>query len=254
MANDRPGLEVCKHLVASGDRIVRLYLHPPDKQTFGREIAEASGCASQDIYLAPLLKDPEHIEGLKNLGANWIITVYWAYLLSTDVIGAAKDTVNFHPALLPVNRGWYPHVHSIIDGTPTGVTLHAIDAGADTGPIWVQKKVALTPYDTAYTIYNLLQTEIVNLFKESWPKISGGQIEPFPQDESKANFHRKDEVKDLDRLDPEATMKVKDLINLLRARSFGHLGFAYYEVDGKPVYLNLQLNETPTFEGARNPT
>ena len=56
--------------------------------------------------------------------------------------------INFHPALLPTNRGWYPHVHNILDESPAGVTLHLIDEGADTGPILVQKTIDVEPTDT----------------------------------------------------------------------------------------------------------
>ena len=69
--------------------------------------------------------------------------------VKASAFNLAKDSVNFHPAFLPINRGWYPHVHSIVDGSKLGVTLHRIDEGADTGPIWVQKEMRLLPHDTS---------------------------------------------------------------------------------------------------------
>jgi methionyl-tRNA formyltransferase len=251
LANDRPGLEVCKHLRACGDKIVRLYVHEPEHQKYGDEIIRASGCAPQDVLSAPLLKDPRHVARLAALQPDFIITVYWAYLITPQVIAAAtQGTVNFHPAMLPVNRGWFPHVHSILDGTPTGVTLHAIDANADTGPIWAQRAVPLQPLDTAFTIYNRLQNEIVALFRETWPKIKAGGIVPTPQDESRAVYHKKSEIGKLDELNLNAVMRVGDVINLLRARSFGDRGFAFYEQNGQRVYLKLCLGATNHFGAA----
>jgi methionyl-tRNA formyltransferase len=249
LANDRPGLEVCKYLRANGDTICRLYVHEPKAQKYADEIIRESGCALSDIYLAPALKDPAHVAELRALRPDFLITVYWAYLLTPEVIAAAaQSTVNFHPAMLPVNRGWFPHVHSILDGTPTGVTLHAIDSSADTGPIWAQKPVPLRPYDTAYTIYNRLQDEIIALFKGTWPKIAAGEIMPTPQDESRAVYHKKSEIGQLDHLDLNAVMRVGDVINLLRARSFGDRGFAYFDQGGQKVYLNLSLNASNSFQ------
>jgi len=249
MANDTVGVEVARYLVANGDRIVRLYLHAPEYQKRAEEIVTASRCQPEDIYLAPVLKDARHVAGLQELGPDFIITVYWRDLLRGDVIRAARrGTVNFHPALLPINRGWYPHVHSLIDGTPTGVTIHAIDETADTGPIWAQREVPLTPFDTADTIYHRLQTEIVALFKETWPKIASGELQPTPQDESKAIYHSMKEIDALDRLDLDASMTVRDLLNRLRARSFGDLGFAYFEVGDRKVYVNLRLSPTRSFK------
>ena len=249
MANDIPGVEVCQYLVENGDHIVMLYLHEPDRQKFSQEIVNASKCSENEIRLASQLKDPEYVAELRALRPDFIITVYWAHLISEEVINAAVEgTVNFHPALLPINRGWYPHVHSIMNGSPTGVTLHAIDNTADTGPIWAQKEVPLTPYDTAFTIYERLQHEMVRLFKETWPKIVNRELTPVSQDESKAIYHKKSEIKKLDQLNLDDVMKVGDLINLLRARSFGASGFAFFDKNGQRVYVNLRLSPNPTFE------
>ncbi len=249
MANDAVGVEVARYLAGHGDQIVRLYLHDPEYQKRTDEIVAASGCGPDDVYLARTLKDADHVAGLRALGADFIITVYWRHLLTGEQIRTARQgTVNFHPALLPINRGWYPHVHSIIDGTPTGVTIHAIDETADTGPVWAQREVPLTPLDTAHTIYHRLQDEIVELFRETWPRIAAGQIQPTPQDESKAVYHSIREVDALDRLDLDASMKVRDLLNLLRARSFGDLGFAYFEAGDERVYVNLRLGRTHAFK------
>ena len=248
MANDRPGVEVCRFLRDNGDRIVRLYIHGQDKQKLVDEVVTASGCGPSDVFEASMLKDDEHVAGLQELAPDFIITVYWAHLLSEAAIDAAAvSTVNFHPALLPVNRGWFPHVHSLVDGSPAGVTIHAIDKHADTGPVWAQKEVAISPTDTAYTLYNRLQDEIIELFRETWPKIARGEIEPFEQDESKAVYHKPADVGELDYLDIDAVMPVREVIDLLRARSFGVKGFAYVMDGDRKVYLNIRLGESPSF-------
>ena len=249
MANDRPGLEVANYLVARGDTIVRLYIHGEDKAKYAGEIIEASGCADSDVYPAKLLKDAEHVSMLSDIDADWIITVYWSYLISQAVISSAREgTVNFHPALLPVNRGWYPHVHSIIDGTPLGVTLHAIEKDADTGPVWAQKEVNLSPYDTAFSVYNRSQKDIVELFMERWDDISTGRVIPVAQDETKATYHKKAEVDALDHIDPDEMVRAGDLIDLLRARSFGDKGFAHYLQGGEKVFVNIRLSRDTNFK------
>ena len=246
MANDKPGADVANFLKASGDDIVRVYLHGKDNKKCVDEIIHNSKCT--EIFDAHHLQDANHVEDIKKLNADFIITVYWAHLLHPSVFRAARDTINFHPAFLPINRGWYPHVHSIIDGSKLGVTLHRIDEGADTGPIWAQKEVELHPYDSAKIIYEKLQNEIVALFANNWSKIKSGALEPFNQDESHANYHAKKEINELDALRIDENIKVKDLINILRARSFGNLGFAYYFDQGQKVYLNLRLSKNKNFE------
>ncbi len=246
MANDLPGVEVARYLIEQGDQIVRLYVHGEGQQKHVDEIIRA--CGRTQMFEASALKDREHVAGLPDLSADNIITVYWAHLLSPEVIQAAKETtVNFHPAMLPVNRGWYPHVHSLLDGSATGVTLHVIDENADTGPIWAQREVPVIPTDTASTLYRRLQSEIVQLFTEVWPQIKSGSLKPKDQTVEGAVYHRKSEVAALDRIDPEATMKVKDVINFLRDRSFDDMGFAYVDDGNQRVHLNLRLSTTHEF-------
>lgn len=249
LANDLPGLRVAEYLRERGDEIVALYLHAPERRRLGDEIVAASGCGRAAVHDAADLGDPEHVSALAALAPDFIVTVYWAHLISTGVIAAARrGTVNFHPALLPINRGWYPHVHSIVDGSPTGVTLHAVDAGADTGPVWAQREVPLRPHDTAGTIYTRLKDEIVALFRETWPAIVAGELEPVPQDHSRAVYHARDEVDALDELCLDDVMRVGDVIDRLRARSHGARGFAWYEVDGERVYVNVRLGRSPAMD------
>jgi methionyl-tRNA formyltransferase len=249
LANDLPGLRVAEYLRERGDEIVAVYLHAPERRRLGDEIVAASGCRPDEVHEARALRDPGRVAALAALRPAFILTVYWAHLISADVIAAARrGTVNFHPALLPVNRGWYPHVHSILDGSPTGVTLHAVDAGADTGPVWAQREVPLTPYDTAGTIYARLQDEIVALFRETWPAIVSGELEPVPQDHARAVYHARSEVDGLDELRLDEVMRVGDVIDRLRARSFGDRGFAWYEVDGQRVYVNVRLGRTSAMD------
>lgn len=240
---------ICRFLCERGDTIQRLYL---SKTSINNErIIEAAKIDSSRIFWAKECKEPNHIDCLQDVHIDYIITVYWPYLLKRDFFSCAKKgTVNFHPALLPVNRGWYPHVHSIIDGTPLGVTIHSIDDGADTGDIWAQKKVDLLPTDTAKEVYCHLQDEITKLFLNKWDEIVNGICKPYKQDESIAIYHDKEDVEKYNFIDINKTYKAIELINILKARSFGNRGFAYYLDNGEKVYLNLRLSHDTKMVGS----
>jgi methionyl-tRNA formyltransferase len=247
LANDAPGLEVARYLRARGDQIVRLYLHDPERRRLGEEIAAAAN-ASTEWFAAAALRDREHVSALPELGPDYIVTVFWAHLLSDEVLSSARrGTVNFHPALLPHNRGWFPHVHSIVDGSPAGVTLHAMDAGADTGPIWAQRSLAVEPWDTAFTLQKRLQAAIVELFRETWPRIVDGTLQPTPQSEAGASFHGRADVDALDHLDLGAPTTGRRFLDVLRARSYGDRAFAFFEEEGRRVYVNVRLGLDPEF-------
>lgn len=248
MADGLVGYEVCKYLVSEGEEISRLYLHSKEVRKYGDEIIKVSQCHHQSIFNVEMLNNSDHINQLCALRADYIITVYWAHLLKKEIIDCvAEGTINFHPALLPINRGWYPHVHSLYNGSSTGVTLHEIIEEADAGRIWAQREVVMDEYDTAFTLYNRLQDEIINLFKETWPKIKLHKITPLPQDQLRVTYHKKAEVNSLDKIDLDECVRTENFINLLRARSFGNKGFAYYIKNGKKVYLNIRLSKTDTF-------
>ena len=66
-------------------------------------------------------------------------------------------TFNLHASLLPAYRGAAPINWAIINGEKeTGVTTFFIDEKIDTGEILLQKKVSITPCETAGTLHDKL--------------------------------------------------------------------------------------------------
>ncbi len=66
--------------------------------------------------------------------------------------------VNTHPALLPA----FPGAHAVRDAlaagaTTTGVTVHWVDEGVDTGPIIAQQQVAVLPGDDEQSLRERIQ-------------------------------------------------------------------------------------------------
>ncbi len=248
-ANGAVGIEVAKYLIDNGDEIVKLYLHEPAKQLCVPEIITNSQVKNKDVVTWDKAYSEDTIQALNDAKPDFIITIYWAYLLKPILLNIAKiGTINFHPSLLPINRGWYPHVHSFLDGTPFGVTLHSMDAGADTGPIWVQKQVIPDETDNASDIYKRLEREIFDMFKTHWEDIKDGKLQLTPQDHSKAIYRKKEEVDKFDCIDLDKPCTAKELLNILKARTFGNRGFAYYkDENGEKVYVHIKLGRTNNF-------
>jgi methionyl-tRNA formyltransferase len=239
-ASGKVGLAVAS-LIKTTDEIVILGLADQDK-LIDEQIKKSLQNHEPTIVVGRNpISTTNMVELLLEHRVEAIITVYWPFILDEALIKTIQITVNFHPAMLPQNRGWFPHVHSILDGSPTGVTLHKLAKGADTGDIWAQKHVPLHSWDTAKDIYDRLQTEMVYLFSDYWPKIKSGELSAFPQDHSKSSFHSIKEIEELDLIELEKEYKAIDLINLLRARTFGQKGFAYFEDSGRKVYLRIAL-------------
>lgn len=76
--------------------------------------------------------------------------------------------INLHPSLLPS----FPGLHGIKDAFEygvkvTGITIHYIDAGVDTGPIIAQATTKILPTDTLAS----LEEKIHQLEHEWYPKV-----------------------------------------------------------------------------------
>ena len=248
LANHLPGVEVSRFLALSReDSIHALYLVGEDSG-FYRETLEVADVATGSVFIGnEIFRDPEHIKWFKSQNFDAIICVYWPWILSSDFFSNIPITVNFHPALLPINRGWFPHVHSIIDGSPLGVTLHKLGEKADTGDIWVQKEIKIHETEGAKEIYDRLQIEIIELFKDNWQKITSNRINCLKQDESASNYHKKNEINVLDEFDLNENMSFDSFIKRLRARSFGKKSFAYYIKGGKKYFVRIQVSESSEF-------
>ncbi len=123
------------------------------------------------------------------------IGVVWSYsqIIPLSIIHLfPKGLINFHGAYLPHYRGANVLNWVLVNGeTETGVTLHYIDEGIDTGDILAQKKVSISHTDDAYTLSNKLETEAIHLFTEIWPKLKNGTIQGTPQDHSEATYYKR---------------------------------------------------------------
>jgi methionyl-tRNA formyltransferase len=149
--------------------------------------------------------------------------------------------VNLHPAYLPYNRGQYPNVWSIIEGTPSGVTLHYINEKIDAGDVIAQREVPVELVDTGETLYRKLEQASLELFKDTWLLIKSDKPPRIPQSGEPGTYHRTRDAEAIDEIDLDGTYVARDLINVLRARTFPPYKGAYFRHQGRKIYLRLQL-------------
>ena len=244
LLNHKPGIEVCRILIASEmTEIVSIFVTGEDSN-YESEVRAILGNEDIPIYRGNEVWDRETIiEILTPLKIDFLISVYWPWLLKDFTLDLFKDSINFHPALLPKNRGWYPHVYNIKDDTQAGVTLHRIFTDADAGDIWASKAVPTLATDTASDLYYRLQREIVSLCKDLWPRILKEDIQAIEQNDSIATYNKKNAIAAFDEIDLDSNMKVREFLNLLRSRTFNDRGYAYFFSEGKKIAISISLRE-----------
>lgn len=106
-------------------------------------------------------------------GYDCIISYGYRHIINQKVIdGSGCPIFNLHISYLPYNRGAHPNFWSFYDNTPSGVSIHLIDNGIDTGPIVKQKYVKFAESDDTFVkTYSVLIENIENLFLEFLPSL-----------------------------------------------------------------------------------
>jgi methionyl-tRNA formyltransferase len=239
LGNNRLAARVAEYLRAEGDEIAALVLHPEERRRFGEEIVAAAGPAP--ILDGSRLESPEARAAIAASGAQIGVSVLFGYLLRAPVRELLpQGCVNLHPAYLPWNRGAYPNVWAILDRTPAGVALHWIDDGVDTGDLIARREIPVAPEDTGESLYRRLEDAAFDLFREAWPLVRSGRAPRQPQEKG-GSVHRVRDVEAVDEIDLERTYRARDLLDLLRARSFPPHAGAFFRHRGRRIYLELTL-------------
>jgi methionyl-tRNA formyltransferase len=123
----------------------------------------------------------EKIESTR--GFDLVVTFGYRHIINKRIIESSEaPIINLHISYLPWNRGAHPNFWSFFEGTPSGVSIHLIDEGIDTGPILYQRHVNFEKGQTTFSqTYKILFEEVESLFKENLVDIIGGNYEPVPQ-------------------------------------------------------------------------
>ena len=241
LANNWVGWQVASWLKERGDEIVGLIIHPPSSRKYGSEILSSLRLPAERIFDGSQLDRPEIIRAIQKLRPDIGLSVLFGYILRPELRGAfSKGVINLHPSYLPYNRGVHPNVWSIVEGTPAGVSLHYIDEGVDTGDIIAQRQVPVEPVDTGETLYRKLERLCVALFRETWPLILSGQAGRTRQPQSGA-CHRARDLERIDEIDLNGTYTGRQLIDILRARTFPPYAGAFFRHGERKIYVRVQL-------------
>lgn len=102
---------------------------------------------------------------------------------------------NFHFSLLPKYRGCHTNFYQIYNGEKiSGVTLHKIDKGIDTGKIIDSISFNINLNATAYENYLKLLSNSVKLFKKNIPKVLDDNFISFKQNLNKGSYYSRESV------------------------------------------------------------
>jgi len=147
-----------------------------------------------------------------------VLSFGYRHLIPKSVLGTAKrEPINLHISFLPFNRGAHPNFWAHYDGTPSGVSIHLMDSGIDTGRIIIQKQVFFLPTQVTFRQrYDFLIFSIENLFKDNFFKIINNDFKTFDQ-RGAGSFHLKSDLpSEFKGWDSIVELEIKRLKSLLK--------------------------------------
>ena len=117
-----------------------------------------AGVFPLDDYEDRAGRDVAMASWLETHGASAIVCAGYMHVLTPVFLERFPERIlNVHPSLLPA----FPGTHAVDDALAagvreTGVTVHVVDEGVDTGPVVAQERVAILEDDTRDTLLERL--------------------------------------------------------------------------------------------------
>jgi methionyl-tRNA formyltransferase len=137
------------------------------------------------------LSDPETIGVLAAYQPDVICVACFSKRIPHAILDIPRlGCLNVHPSLLPANRGPEPLFWTFREGSQqTGVTIHLMNEGMDSGPIVAQEAVEVRN-GISYAQLEAQCAELGGklLARSVWALYNGVAI-PVPQDETKSSYH-----------------------------------------------------------------
>lgn len=168
----------------------------PDRPS-GRGL-KVSSCAVklEAIERALPVSQPERVRDgqlkvwLERLDSDVAIVLAYGRLLPPDVLRTPRlGCVNLHASLLPKLRGAAPIQWAILTGeSETGISLMQMDAGLDTGPVFLQRGIAMGEDETGGELANRMAELAASVVRMDLPRLMSGELSAVPQDNSHATY------------------------------------------------------------------
>lgn len=118
---------------------------------------------------------------LRDVGTDLVVLAGYMAILSEEFIAAFFGRIiNVHPSLLPKYPGLRAIEQAIEAGeTQTGVTVHYVDEGVDTGDVIAQEMVGIAPGESAEALAERIHAIEHRLLPEVVAQIAAARLRPL---------------------------------------------------------------------------
>jgi len=170
------------------------------------------------------------------------ILAWWPKVIEKELINfPSLGFYNTHPSYLPYGKGKYPNFWALVEQTPFGVTIHKVDGGVDTGPIVARNEIAYSWSDNGETLYTKAIETILELFKTTYSRIRKGDLSLIPNDPKSGTYHHSSELEPASKILLDQNYLARDLLNLLRARTFDGFPGCWFTEDNVKYEVKISI-------------
>jgi len=182
-------LSKCRHVAASliVDRFRRLGF-PVTRSTSLQSLAETRKL--EHFFVRDINSADSHTR-IREFQPEVIVVATFSQILRPDIIAAPPlGCINIHPSLLPRYRGPTPEYWILKNKEKiTGVTIHYIDKGIDTGDVILQREIAIEGGETEKSLVKKCTTLGASMLIEALQLVREGKVERRKQNEQDATYY-----------------------------------------------------------------
>jgi methionyl-tRNA formyltransferase len=185
-------------LIASPHQVVGVLTRPDAPRGRGQRLSAspvktAALAASLRISQPVTLAGEAALEELTSWQADVLVVVAYGLIVPAAMLDIASfGSINIHASLLPRWRGAAPIQRALLAGdATTGITLMRMAASLDTGPILLQRALAILPADTSGTLHDALAKLGAETLIEGLGALASGTLQGTPQSEVGVSYAHK---------------------------------------------------------------
>jgi len=127
---------------------------------------------------------------LRHHRADLGVVAAYGHILKPEILSIpTRGMLNVHASLLPRWRGAAPIQAAILHGDrTTGVSIMQMEAGLDSGPVYLRRELPIGAEDTAEILTRRLAELGAEALLEVVDALDNGQLTPEPQDAARATL------------------------------------------------------------------
>tara|TARA_B100001250_G_C19806920_1_gene793774 strand:+ start:1466 stop:2287 length:822 start_codon:yes stop_codon:yes gene_type:complete len=181
------------------------------------------------------------IEALYKIDDLIFVSLEYSQIIKPHLFHLEALLLNIHFSLLPSYKGMYTSAHPILNGEKySGVTLHKIDEGIDTGDIINQIRFDIDISDTARDLYLKYLKYSFQLFKKNIDNVINKNFNSTPQNSITSTYYSKKSI-DYNNLTIDFKKTSFEIHNQLRAYIFEEYQLPI--IDNKKIKKSVLLSK-----------